>query len=40
MQYEWISVSVSEVLCSRPASGPGAQRTACRSKELYVESDT
>ena len=40
MQYEWISVSVSEVLCLRPALGPEAQRTGCRSKELSVESDT
>jgi len=39
VQYEWVSVSVSEVVCSRPVSGPEAQRTGCRSKELSVESD-
>jgi hypothetical protein len=32
--------SVDEVLSSRPASGSGARRTGCRSKELYVESDS
>jgi hypothetical protein len=31
---------VSEVQCSRPASGPGAQRNGCRSKELSVESES
>jgi len=40
VQYEWISVSVSKVVCSKQASGPGAQRNGCRSKELSVESDT
>jgi hypothetical protein len=31
---------VSEVLSLRLASGPGAKRTGCRSKELSVESDS
>jgi hypothetical protein len=31
---------VSEVLSSRPASGPGAERNGCRRTELSVKSDT
>ena len=29
---------VSQVLSSRPASGPGAQRTGCKRRELSVKS--
>lgn len=31
---------MSEVLSSRPVSGPDARRTGCRTKELPVESDS
>ena len=36
MQYKWISVSVTEELCLRPASGPGAQRTDVEVKNYLL----